>query len=97
MITPIILEALFWLGVTACVIAGFVILYTANTGGYAHPTSRAILGILLIFVGPLLVRIYVELLILFFRMNESLTDVRNHLLRQASDQEPDVPEIPGPS
>jgi hypothetical protein len=32
-------------------------------------------GFLMILIGPLLLRIYSELLIVFFRMNETLTDI----------------------
>jgi hypothetical protein len=36
-------------------------------------------GLLFLVPGPLVVRIHCELLILLFRMNETLTEIRNSL------------------
>lgn len=77
MVTPIIIQVIFWVGAAICVLAALA----------------AVLGRGLIY-GPLLVipaaaaallilRIYCELLILFFRMNETLTDICTTLRRQA--------------
>ena len=78
MITPVIIQALFWLGTVICVLSGLIgIIAGARTsfGG-----GRAVLfGLFLMFVGPVLVRIYCEILIVLFRMNESLTDISNSL------------------
>jgi ribosomal protein S27AE len=74
MIVPIIIQILFWIGVLVCLVFGVVSL----AGG----TLQSVLaGLLVILIGPLVVRIYCELLIVIFRVNETLTDVRN-LLKQ---------------
>ncbi len=39
------------------------------------------MGFFAMLLGPIAVRIYCELLIIFFRMNETLTDIRNDLNR----------------
>lgn len=80
MITPIIIQIIFWLGVGLCLLAGLVMIVhgaTSNFGGGAQVLS----GLLLFFFGPIGVRIYCELLIIFFRMNETLTAVM-HLLER---------------
>lgn len=66
MITPMLIQIVFWVGFLATVIAGLVAIGNDEPG----------MGILLIVVGPLAIRIYCELLILFFRMNETLTDIK---------------------
>ena len=39
--------------------------------------GQAFLGLVWIVFGPLVARIYCEILIVVFRMNETLTDIRN--------------------
>lgn len=73
MITPIIIEAIFWIGAIASVVLlrEYVDL----------PLAFALI------VGPLAVRVWCEFLILFFRMNETLTDLRNILQGMATSVE----------
>lgn len=78
MITPVIIQILFWIGVAVCVIMGLV----AMVGGANSPYGggQVVLGgLLLIFLGPLAVRIYCELLIVIFSINDTLTDIKNGL------------------
>ena len=77
MITPIIIQIIFWIGVAFSVIAGLGTII-AGIGDYGG--GLAVLGgLATIIFGPIVVRIYCELLILFFRMNETLTDISNKL------------------
>lgn len=67
MLTPIIIQVLFWVLVIACLVAGIANFY-----------HREVLhGLQIIFIGPILARILCEFLILFFRMNETLTVLKN--------------------
>jgi uncharacterized membrane protein len=68
MITTLIIRIIFWLGVIAAVIAGLGMLVDGRSGGLA-----------LLILGPLAVRIYCELLIVIFRINETLTEIKNLL------------------
>lgn len=80
MITPIIIQIIFWAGVGFCLLAGLVMIVmgaTTRFGGGVQVLS----GLLLFFLGPVVVRIYSELLIIFFRMNETLTQI-GHLLER---------------
>jgi hypothetical protein len=73
MITPIIIQIIFWIGVIGVVIGGIVVIATAH-----DEAGQIVYGIFLMILGPLWVRIWCELLILFFRMNETLTEIKNN-------------------
>ncbi len=76
MVTPVIIEILFWVGVIICVIAGIILIVM----GIKQPGNQTLLpGVLLVIFGPLAVRLYCEVLIVFFRINETLTEIK-HLL-----------------
>lgn len=67
MVAPIIIEVLFWIGIAFCIFSGFYEIF--------HGDFLAGIGTLI--VGSLMVRVVCELFILFFRMNETLTDIKN--------------------
>ena len=67
MLTPIIIQILFWLGVIICLITGISQMIHRNW----------INGLEIFFLGPIMVRVLAEFFILFFRMNETLTDIKN--------------------
>ena len=75
MVTPVVIQFLFWIGVIACVIAGLIGL-----------RQSALQGILTLLVGPLIVRIYCELLIVIFSINDTLTEMKNLLKRGSESQ-----------
>ncbi|MGB6977454.1 MAG: DUF4282 domain-containing protein [Gammaproteobacteria bacterium] len=69
MLTPILIQVIFWLITIGCIISGIVDIVN-------HVWIN---GLVWIFIVPILARIGCELLILFFRMNETLTDIENLL------------------
>jgi hypothetical protein len=73
MITPVFIQIIFWIAVVGIVIAGVVAIANGKSGS----------GIALILLGPLGARIYAEILIVIFRMNDSLLDIRNTKLGSA--------------
>jgi hypothetical protein len=77
MITPMIIQILFWIGVGLCVLFGLISIGTSFTryGG----VSTFFTGLMLIVVGPIAVRIYCEIVIIFFRINETLTEIKDGL------------------
>jgi len=78
MITPAIIQILFYIGAGISVLVGLIIMGSAFSR--YTPTGAALLGgLLTIVLGPILVRIYCEILILFFRMNETLAEIKNGL------------------
>ena len=66
MITPVIIQVIFWLGVVGSVLVGL----GAVLGG------RGLYGLGLIVIGPIVVRIECELLILLFRMHDALQEIK---------------------
>src|SRR5689334_13292938 len=69
MITPIFIQAIFWIMVGIVVIAGLI---TMATGGSQGVFS----GLIAIVIGPLFIRIYCELLIILFRIYDELVAIR---------------------
>jgi hypothetical protein len=75
MVTPVIIQIIFWVGVLVCIIAGLV--YIGFGVSRAASGANVGKGILLLVLGPLLVRVYCEILIIFFRINETLTEIKH--------------------
>jgi hypothetical protein len=75
MITPIIIQIIFWIGVALCIIIGLGYLLVGSRYSHSGPAY----GLLIIFLGPVAVRIYCEILIIFFRINETLTEIKHNL------------------
>ena len=78
MITPAFIQIIFWIAVVGVIIGGIVAISNGSTGG----------GIALIILGPLVVRIYAELLIVIFRINENVFAIRS---ARAGDLGPPAP------
>ena len=85
MLTPIIIQAVFWIGGVICVIVG-MILILMGVGQYGGGPN-VIKGVLLLFLGPIGVRIYCEILIIFFRINETLTEIQHTLEERRGPQQ----------
>ena len=75
MITPVIIQILFWVGVVVSIIFGIGYILIGSRYNSAGP----VYGVMLIIFGPLVVRIYCEILIIFFRINETLTEIKHDL------------------
>lgn len=69
MITPVIIQILFWLGIAAIVISALVAMFSAQ-GGFLQGLGLLVFGI----IGW---RVYCELIIVFFQMNRSLKEIRD--------------------
>lgn len=77
MVTPVIIQFLFWIGVLACIVTGISFLFSG--GGYYYSGATRLFGLLVLLGGPLAVRVYCEILIVIFRINETLTDMKDLL------------------
>lgn len=89
MITPTIIKILFWIGVALSVLSGlgFII---AGMNSYYGGGIQVFTGLLVIVIGPLVVRVYCELLIIFFKMHESLREIKTLLnKRTGTGNDPD--------
>lgn len=80
MITPVIIQVLFWIGVAGSVIGALVVM-AMSFGRYGGGAGQFLGGLLMLVLGPVVVRIYCELLILLFRINETLTEIKNGLAK----------------
>jgi hypothetical protein len=78
MITPIIIQALFWAGAGLSVIVGLVAIGSGISSSF-NGGSQVFIGLMILILGPVITRIYCELLILFFRINETLTEIHGSL------------------
>ncbi|HEY60712.1 MAG TPA: DUF4282 domain-containing protein [Anaerolineae bacterium] len=81
MITPIIIKVLFWIGVAVSVISGLVMI-GGSFGRYGGGATTFLMGLFTIILGPVAVRIYCEIIILFFRINDTLTEIREALAKK---------------
>ena len=87
MITPLIIQAVFWMAVAAVAIGSLISLFSAFA-------TRSILGVIIgLFVsflmfalGVIVVRIYCELVILAFRILDTLTDIKGLLEKKQGDK-----------
>ena len=75
MITPLLIQVIFWIGVGLCVIAGLIGIVRGAGADFGGGTL-VLEGLLTLILGPLFVRIYCELLIVIFRIHEDLVAIR---------------------
>jgi len=85
MLTPVIIQILFWLGVLTCLTVGFIFIGFGIHFEYAKNIYK---GLFFIILGPLFVRVYCEVLIIFFRINETLTEIKHTLEERRQQQAP---------
>ena len=87
MITPVIITILFWIGLIIVALTAIFVFFSGiiggfNGGGFGSVVAGLFGGPLVFILGGLMVRIYSELLILAFRINETLTDIKNELKKE---------------
>jgi len=85
MITPAIIQVVFYIGVGLCVIMGLV----AIVSGASRYGSGALVlnGVLNIIIGPFLVWVFCSLLMLMSRVHDALTEMRGG--QAGGDEAPD--------
>lgn len=71
MITPCLIQVLFWVGVATSIASG---IWTIFTFGLLK-------GIWVIIIGPIVVRIACEAGILLFRINENLVTIKDSMIK----------------
>jgi hypothetical protein len=71
MITPVIIQVIFWILLIVCLIFAIVLIA-------GHQPA---VGLLLLVLGPLFVRIYCEMLIVLFVMNDALQEIKKNTAR----------------
>ncbi|HEX9883238.1 MAG TPA: DUF4282 domain-containing protein [Desulfobaccales bacterium] len=76
MVTPLIIQVIFWVGAFVSLAVGAAMIIYGATD-YDRVGRHIWKGVLLFCLGPLAVRVYCEILIIFFRMNETLTEIKH--------------------
>lgn len=79
MITPIIIQVLFWIGVVVCVVAGIIQIVSGINTPYGGGGGVVFMGILLLLLGPILVRVWCELMLVLFSIHDILMKIRNKM------------------
>ena len=79
MVTPIIIQILFWIGVVVSVIAGIIQIVSGINTPYGGGGSIVFMGILLLLLGPILVRVWCELMLVLFSIHDTLLKIKNKL------------------
>ena len=79
MLTPIIIQILFWIGVVVCVIAGIIQIVSGINAPYGGGGSVVFMGILLLLLGPILVRVSCELMLVLFSIHDTLLKIKNKM------------------
>jgi len=83
MVTPVIIQIMFWIGAVLCLIAGAIMIIYGATRFQTGEGQYLWQGVLLFVLGPLGVRVYCEILMIFFRINETLTEIKHAIERPA--------------
>ena len=86
MITPIFIQVIFWIAAIGAFIAGLVMMFQGGV--------YLLFGFLYMILGPLVVRIYCELVILLFKVYEELQAIRGAVAPPATHGFPVAP-LPG--
>jgi hypothetical protein len=75
MVTPIIIQVLFRIGVAVSVIVALV----AIVRGVSGDGALVLWGFLLLLLGPLACRVCCEILIVVFSINDTLTEIKDEM------------------
>ena len=67
MIAPIVIQILFWISIVANVIFAFVPMFGTSFW----------LGLGILILGPIIIRLYFELLIVIFKIYETLKEIKD--------------------
>jgi hypothetical protein len=84
LILPVLIQIIFWIGVALVVIWAFSIFALAGEDEW-----QVAFGVGVLLIGPIFVRIYCEVLVVAFRINETLTDIRRDISKLVPQAVPD--------
>jgi hypothetical protein len=76
MITPIIIKIVFWIGLIGILVLGIMVIVDGVSND--SDIGEVIAGsVLILILGPIIWRVFCEILLLTFRIIENLADIRN--------------------
>ncbi|MEA3479236.1 MAG: DUF4282 domain-containing protein [Bacteroidota bacterium] len=73
MITPVILKVVFWIAVLINTIYAIVMMFQ----------NQFWIGLVSLLLGPFVIRVFFELILVTFQINESLADIRQNTKEKA--------------
>lgn len=76
MITPSIIKFVFWIGAGLAILFGIIQIIAGAASPYGGG-FQVISGLFTVVLGPFVIRIYCELLIVFFKVLETLQEIKN--------------------
>ena len=71
MITPMVIQIIYWLGILVVIIFGLFTIIK-SFGAFGGGAIGLLSGILMIILGPIMVRVYCEILVVMFNIYEEL-------------------------
>jgi hypothetical protein len=83
MISPVVVQLVFVLGVVASLAVGVLLIGRGLTD---NNRTDALIGYGTLILGPFVVRLYCEAIVVFFRINETLTDLYELLYNFIAEQ-----------
>ncbi|MDA0668289.1 MAG: DUF4282 domain-containing protein [Planctomycetota bacterium] len=78
MITPTVIQILLCIGVVGSIILGLINIVGGANAQYGGG-GMVFGGLMWILLGPIVTRVYCELLIVIFSVNDTLTEIKNLL------------------
>jgi len=81
LITPTVIKAIFILGVVLSFFTGALDIKAGFNAIDFGGSALIFSGILKIFFGPIIVRVWCEIIVVLFKINDSLTDIKRELRR----------------
>ncbi len=76
MITPTLIKVIFYIGIIVSFLSGIGMIIS-GTKAYFGGGVQVIMGILVCLISPVIVRVYCELLMVIFKIHESLVEIKN--------------------
>jgi len=76
MVTPVFMQYIYWIGLAACIITGLVRI-VQGAGMPFGGGGVVFSGILTLFLGPIVIRIACELIVVLFEISDTLKDIRD--------------------
>src|SRR5262249_13583878 len=81
LITPLVIQIIFWIGVTFAILGALYLMFQGisimtHPGGSMVGFIEVLVGLASLVLGPLWVRVSCELVIVQFRIHDTLTDIK---------------------
>jgi hypothetical protein len=102
MLTPVLLQLLFWLGVLGCIGAGVLVIVgdgippglpavvTDRISGIGGD-NKLFIGLAILIGGPIALRLAIESVIVVYSINSTLTDIRRSLIKAEQERHGHAP------